>query len=92
VAAGGDGTDPELPDLLTAQNAGRMWASSMGLSCVVAAGTDILTVTVSWGQYVKSDVLDEAGNPHRQWNREPVRREIHPRLNLNRSGVLRCGY
>ena len=81
VAAGGDGADPELPDLLTAQNAGRMWASSMGLSCVVAPGVDILTVTVSWGQYAKSDVLDDAGNPHRQWSREPVRREIHPRLN-----------
>ena len=36
VLAGGDGADPELPDLLTMQNAGRMWASSMGLSCVVA--------------------------------------------------------
>jgi hypothetical protein len=30
-AAGGDGSDPELPDLLTMQNAGHMWASSMGL-------------------------------------------------------------
>ena len=68
VAAGGDGADPELPDLLTVQNAGRMWASSMGLSCVVAPGVDILTVTVAWGQYVKSDILDDAGNPHRQWS------------------------
>ena len=85
VAAGGDGTDPELPDLLTVQNAGRMWASSMGLSCVIAAGIDILTVTVTWGQYVKSDILDDAGNPHRQWSRKPVRREIHPRLNEDRS-------
>src|SRR5215470_16542783 len=30
IAAGGDGADGELPDLLTMQNAGRMWASSMG--------------------------------------------------------------
>ena len=80
IAAGGDGADPELPDLLTMQNAGRMWASSMGLSCVVDAGTDILTVTVTWGQYAKSEVLDDEGNPHRQWSREQVRREIHPRL------------
>ena len=77
----GDGADRELPDLLTVQNAGRMWASSMGLSCVVAPGVDILTVTVAWGQYVKSDILDDAGNPHRQWSRQPVRREIHVRLN-----------
>jgi hypothetical protein len=81
VVTGGNGADPELPDLLTMQNAGRMWASSMGLSCVVAPGVDILTVTATWGQYAKSEILDDAGNPHRQWSREPVRREIHPRLN-----------
>ena len=78
VVTGGNGADPELPDLLTMQNAGRMWASSMGLSCVVAPGVDILTITATWGQYAKSEVLDDAGNPHRQWSREPVRREIHP--------------
>jgi hypothetical protein len=81
MVTGGDGADPELPDVLTMQNAGRMWASSMGLSCVVVPGVDILTVTATWGRYAKSDVLDEAGNPHRQWSREPVRREIHVRLN-----------
>ena len=85
VVTGGDGADPELPDLLTVQNAGHMWASSMGLACVVAPGVDILTVTATWGQYAKSEVLDDAGNPHRQWSREPVRREIHPRLNEDRS-------
>jgi hypothetical protein len=36
IAAGGDGADGELPELLTMQNARQMWASSMGLSCVVA--------------------------------------------------------
>ena len=85
VVTGGDGADPELPDLLTMQNAGRMWASSMGLSCVVVPGVDILTVTATWGQYAKSEVLDDAGNPHRQWSREPIRREIHVRLNEDRS-------
>ena len=63
IAAGGDGADPELPDLLTMQNAGRMWASSMGLSCVVDAETDILTVVVTWGQYAKSEVHDDEGHP-----------------------------
>jgi hypothetical protein len=85
VVTGGDGADPELPDLLTMQNAGRMWASSMGLSCVVAPGVDILTVTATWGQYAKSEVLDDAGNPHRQWGREPIRRELHVRLIEDRS-------
>jgi hypothetical protein len=85
VITGGNGADPELPDLLTMQNVGRMWASSMGLSCVVAPGVDILTVAATWGQYAKSEVLDDAGNPRRQWSREPVRREIHVRLNEDRS-------
>ena len=57
-----------------------MWASSMGLSCVVQPEVDILTVTISWGQYAKSEVLDDAGNPHRQWSRESVQRIIHVRL------------
>ena len=51
LSAGGDATDGELPDLLTMQNAGRMWASSMGLSFVVASGVDELSVTASWGRY-----------------------------------------
>jgi hypothetical protein len=75
-AAGGDGADPELPDVLTVQNAGRMWASSMGLSCVVAEGTDTLDVTVEWGRYAKSDVLDDAGNLKRRWSRDQFRREL----------------
>ena len=80
IAAGGDGADGELPDLLTMQNAGRMWASSMGLSCVVASGIDTLTVTAAWGRYGKADVLDEAGNPRRCWSREPVRYVRHVRF------------
>ena len=72
ISAGGDALDGELPDLLTMQNAGRMWASSMGLSFVVAPGVDELSVTASWGRYGKSEVLDEAGNARRIWSREPV--------------------
>jgi len=80
IAAGGDGADGELPELLTMQNAGRMWASSMGLSCVAASGIDTLTVTAAWGRYGKADVLDEAGNPRRCWSREPVRYVRHVRF------------
>src|SRR6266702_5051395 len=72
ISAGGDAADGELPDLLTMQNAGRMWASSMGLSFVVAPGADELSVSALWGRYGKSEVLDEAGNPRRIWSREPV--------------------
>ncbi|GAA3989853.1 hypothetical protein FOF52_17840 [Thermobifida alba] len=35
----------ELPEVLPAQPLGRLWASSMGLSCRVAADTDGLVVT-----------------------------------------------
>jgi hypothetical protein len=62
------------------QNAGRMWASSMGLSCVVASGVDTLTVTASWGRYGKAEVLDDAGNPRRSWSREPARYVRHVRF------------
>ena len=85
LAAGGDTGDGELPDLLTMQNAGRMWASSMGLSFVVMGGVGALTVTATWGRYTKSEVLDEAGNPRRVWSREPMRRVVHVRLSDERS-------
>ena len=80
IAVGGDGADGELPDLLTMQNAGRMWASSMGLSCAVASGVDTLTITASWGRYGKAEVLDEAGNPRRCWSREPAQYVRHVRF------------
>jgi hypothetical protein len=80
LSAGGDASDGELPDLLTMQNAGRMWASSMGLSFVVAAGADELSVTASWGCYSKSEQLDEAGNPRRVWGREPLTFTVPVRL------------
>jgi hypothetical protein len=72
ISAGGDAADAELPELLTMQNAGRMWASSMGLSFVAPSGVDEVSVTASWGRYAKSEVLDDAGNPRRVWSREPV--------------------
>ncbi|MGH3188674.1 MAG: hypothetical protein ACRDPY_35870 [Streptosporangiaceae bacterium] len=80
ISAGGDGADGELPDLLTMQNAGRMWASSMGLSCAVASGVDTLTVTASWGRYGKAEVPDDAGNLRRSWSREPARYVRHVRF------------
>ena len=80
ISAGGDGADGELPELLTMQNAGRMWASSMGLSCVVASGVDTLTVTTAWGRYGKAEVLDDAGNPRRSWSREPTQYVRHVRF------------
>jgi hypothetical protein len=81
IAAAGDGQDPELPDKLTIQDAGRMWASSMGLSCQVAEDVTELKVTAQWGRYRKADVLDDAGNRKSRWSREPV--SIDTRITLN---------
>jgi hypothetical protein len=79
LSAGGDASDGDLPDLLTMQNAGRIWASSMGLS-FVTAGTDELLATALWGRYSKSEQLDEAGNPRRVWGREPLTFTVPVRL------------
>lgn len=54
----GDG-EAELPEVVTPQNLGRIWASSMGLSCAVHADVDALHVTVSWGRYAKRETEDD---------------------------------
>ena len=45
-----DGDNGELRETLSVQNAGRMWASSMGLSFAVPSGVEVLAVTLSWGR------------------------------------------
>src|SRR3954454_11185639 len=44
-----DGEDGELPERFSVQNAGRIWASSMGLSFAVPVDATTLAVTVGWG-------------------------------------------
>lgn len=72
VGPGADGDDSEVQDQLTPQNAGRMWASSMGLSCCVIAAAERLKVVASWGRYSKAEILDEEGITRSVWSREPV--------------------
>ncbi|MEU2625899.1 DISARM system helicase DrmA [Kitasatospora sp. NPDC007106] len=72
--AAGDRTDSDPPELLTPQAAGRIWASSMGLSFVVPASIGTLTVTASWGRYSLSDTLTDDGRTLRVWAHEPVRK------------------
>lgn len=67
----GDG-EAELPDVITPQNLGRIWASSMGLSCAVRADVDVLHVTVTWGSYTKQEAEDADGKVRPTWFREPV--------------------
>ncbi|MFI1050436.1 hypothetical protein ACH4U3_32505 [Streptomyces griseoruber] len=76
VSAEGDGRDPELAEWLTPQAAGRLRASSMGLSFLVPADVGMLSVVASWGRYRQSDSKTDDGKPVRAWSREPVRYEV----------------
>ncbi|SDG08441.1 Helicase conserved C-terminal domain-containing protein [Sinosporangium album] len=84
VAVGGDGSSGELNDVLTPQILGRIWASSMGLSCTVPADVDLLAVTASWGRYGISEVEDEDGRKVNVWVRTPVAHRLEVRLDEGR--------
>lgn len=70
----------ELPEVLTPQNLGRIWASSMGLSFCVGTDTEVGAVTVQWGQYGKRDTEDDDGTKRTVWAREPVSHSLEVRL------------
>ncbi|MET7373443.1 DISARM system helicase DrmA [Micromonospora arida] len=72
TAVQGDGTEAELPEVVTPQNLGKMWASSMGLSFAVADETTVLSVVAEWGRYDLRESEDEKGKKRRVWYREPV--------------------
>ncbi|WP_329425040.1 DISARM system helicase DrmA [Streptomyces sp. NBC_01268] len=78
----GDGTDQGLPERLTTQNAGRMWASSMGLMCAVPAdeGVDAISVRARWGRYHRSQVMNDEGVARSTWTREQVEETREVRL------------
>ncbi|MFE5585402.1 DISARM system helicase DrmA [Kitasatospora sp. NPDC056531] len=67
-----DRGDTEPADLLTPQAAGRIWASSMGLSFTVPAAIGTLTVTAKWGRYSLTEALTDDERTRRVWAREPV--------------------
>lgn len=85
LGSDGAGGDAELPEKLTTQDAGRMWASSMGLSFAVPATVDVLSVKAEWGRYDKSESLTEEGKTVRLWSREPVTENREVRLDGERS-------
>lgn len=76
----GDASEGELPEVVTPQNLGRIWASSMGLSFAVPGDVDVLAVTASWGRYGKSEVELQDGKKRTVWIREPVTRPAEIRL------------
>ncbi|MEU7880073.1 DISARM system helicase DrmA [Microbispora bryophytorum] len=84
IGAEGDGAEGELPDVLTPQNLGRLWASSMGMSFTVPADLDALATTVRWGQYAKVETQIEGANgkprTERIWGRRPVEHRMTIRL------------
>ncbi|WP_327395288.1 DISARM system helicase DrmA [Streptomyces phaeochromogenes] len=86
----GDSSDQSLPEKLTTQNAGRMWASSMGMMFAVAAdgGVDAVSVRVRWGRYHKSQVLSDDGVARATWSREEVEKNPQVRLDGKPRQVL----
>ncbi|WP_344171727.1 DISARM system helicase DrmA [Pilimelia columellifera] len=90
AGADADGDGGELRELFTVQNAGRMWASSAGLSFAVDADVDVLSVTVSWGHYAPVPRGGEDGKRRNVWVRRPVTHTVEVRLDgaLNRRFLL----
>jgi hypothetical protein len=76
----GDARDGELSEIVTPQNLGRIWASSMGLAFAVPDEVAVVAVTVSWGRYAKSEVERDDGTKVSSWTREPVRADKEVRL------------
>ncbi|GAA4561000.1 DISARM system helicase DrmA [Planotetraspora kaengkrachanensis] len=76
----GDGAEADLPDVLTSQNLGRLWASSAGLSFAVPSDVNVIAVTASWGRYSKTEIETDEGKKVRTWAREPVKHEKEIRL------------
>ncbi len=75
-----DGEDGELRETLSVQNAGRMWASSMGLSFSVQSNVDRIAVTVTWGHYAKVMRTTDEGSRKAVWVRNPVEYPLELRL------------
>ncbi|MGV9595130.1 DISARM system helicase DrmA [Streptosporangium sandarakinum] len=91
IGVEGDG-EGELPELLTPQNLGRIWASSMGLAFAVPGHVGALAVTASWGRYGKAETVVEDAKGWqrtvRTWTREPIRHEREIRLDGGRTQRL----
>ncbi|WP_017574762.1 DISARM system helicase DrmA [Nocardiopsis kunsanensis] len=68
----------ELPEVVTSQNLGHLWASTMGMAFSVPEDVDVVHVTASWGQYDKVSSLTEDGKQTSVWSRSPkeIAREI----------------
>ncbi|SPT50061.1 DISARM system helicase DrmA [Actinomadura madurae] len=80
AGVGGDASEGGLPEVVSPQTLGKIWASSMGLSFCVPADVDAVIVKAGWGRYELREQEDEDGKKLRIWSREPVEREEEIRL------------
>ena len=72
-----DTDDADLPDRLSAQSLGQMWASSMGLTFAVPENVDTVVATVEWGAYTTQESTDDDdGRNRRVWTRTPHRHDV----------------
>ncbi|MQA77390.1 MAG: helicase [Streptosporangiales bacterium] len=83
----GDGADAELPEV-TPASLGRLWASSMGLSCTVPTEITRLRVTAEWGRYAHEQVEDEQGVARTVWAREQVEQVREIALDVDPTTVV----
>ncbi|MGI5243258.1 DISARM system helicase DrmA [Dactylosporangium sp. CA-139066] len=86
-SAQGDGSEGELPEVLTPQSLGKLWASSMGMMFAVPDDVDALHVAGQWGKYDKREA-EEDGKKRSVWAREPVPYEKTVRLDAETSQRL----
>lgn len=78
--AAGDASETDLPEVLTPQSLGKLWASSMGLSFAVPSDVDVVVVTATWGHYGRQEVEIDNGRRRTVWAREPVSYRLEVRL------------
>ncbi|GAB3698464.1 DISARM system helicase DrmA [Nocardiopsis oceani] len=79
----------ELPEVVTAQNMGHLWASTMGLAFTVPSDVTAVHVTATWGQYAKASSLDDEGRQTSAWAREP--KEYPRKIRLDEDTDFRVG-
>ncbi|GAA1691406.1 DISARM system helicase DrmA [Glycomyces endophyticus] len=83
--------DTELPEQTPPVDAGRLWASSMGLSFKLAPETQTIHVTAAWGRYQKVVQENEDGKSMRVWQREPVSYPKEVRLQAGTERIALTG-
>ena len=81
----GDAAEGTLPEVVSPQTLGRIWASSMGLSFCVPGDVDAVVVKASWGSYDQHEQEGENGKKHRIWARKQVTHPKEVRLDAEES-------